>query len=985
GERPQLCQRRWADAVMSAEEQATAWDKAADDAEKAHQAAVTALDALDRRLGGLRAEAADAERTLRDFDDDVAGLAAHETLRVLVDEGLRGTDEVARAAAAADAAARSADLRAAEQERLAAEASAELTHLDGTGTAPAGADALAVLAALVDAHVGAVTGLEWIEHNVVDADARPAFIAANAELAGGVVVLDAARFDAAASSLATSELVTRTPVTVVTVPQSAAAEAALTPDESRRHVVLPHRATWDRAWARTRRDELETVRSAAAAAAGMARAAASDHRRAAAAGQQFVARWPGADRDELARRSRTAADEVNAAEGQQETLRADRDGHLAQAADARQQRDDARARGVTAHANEQAAQRLMTVCTQADQAAERRPAAERDRQRALRDADDAQEAERSARTRSKAATELAARTRASRDPWLRERAELGVDVAAPDPGGSLEVVRRGWTALRDELHDAERGLVEAGVLERAGRHLGELQARLPRHTPAAIERAEVLAGTIEASSAELRTAAQRQARRDASTAESDQLRAESDQRAAAATERSARPADRPNHVDLANVPEWRPADPANIFAILERLEIRNAELLAAREAAERAETDARELHDLVAADVSALADTSAMWTADKPPTVALFDATKDAARTRMRDLIATLNSAEKAERQARDALRDAVADTRAAVADPRWRDLDAPVAIRLRSLRDGELVTEATALTRKIDIMTRSARGDLDSLDTHRTVIRDGLVSLCRDQRRLLREVSRSSRLPDGLGELSLRPAVKILFDEAPADAAVAKLSQRVDAWAVELATNPKRASSSEVRARWLADAVRDTVIDRPKAGPWTVEILKPRIDGKVLYCPPDRIPHEFSGGQVLTLAVLVYCALSGVRSAHRPGGARPPGTLILDNPFGAASAEALIAMQHRLAAHTGLQLVCATGLNDAGVDAAFTGPGSVIVKLRNDGDLRRNLSFLRLRATVVDGIDIATALTSGRDVDAQRNWVDASAYRIGG
>ena len=61
------------------------------------------------------------------------------------------------------------------------------------------------------------------------------------------------------------------------------------------------------------------------------------------------------------------------------------------------------------------------------------------------------------------------------------------------------------------------------------------------------------------------------------------------------------------------------------------------------------------------------------------------------------------------------------------------------------------------------------------------------------------------------------------------------------------------------------------------------------------MYCPPDRIPHEFSGGQVLTLAVLVYCALSRVRAAHRTGGARPPGTLLLDNPFGSASAETLI------------------------------------------------------------------------------------------
>jgi hypothetical protein len=113
------------------------------------------------------------------------------------------------------------------------------------------------------------------------------------------------------------------------------------------------------------------------------------------------------------------------------------------------------------------------------------------------------------------------------------------------------------------------------------------------------------------------------------------------------------------------------------------------------------------------------------------------------------------------------------------------------------------------------------------------------------------------------------------------------------------------------------------------------------------------------------------------------PRGARPPGTLLLDNPFGAASAETLIAMQTRLAAHTGLQLVCATGLHDAGVDAAFTRPGSVIVKLRNDGDLRRNLSFLRLRARIVDGIDVAAALTAGRDTDEPKNWVDATTYEI--
>ncbi|MFI5960444.1 hypothetical protein [Cryptosporangium sp. NPDC051539] len=87
--------------------------------------------------------------------------------------------------------------------------------------------------------------------------------------------------------------------------------------------------------------------------------------------------------------------------------------------------------------------------------------------------------------------------------------------------------------------------------------------------------------------------------------------------------------------------------------------------------------------------------------------------------------------------------------------------------------------------------------------------------------------------------------------------------------------------------------------------------------------------------------------------------------------------------MQHRLAAHTGLQLVCATGLNDAGVDAAFTGPGSVIVKLRNDGDVRRNLSFLHLRDRIVDGQDIPATLTGGHETTAAQNWVEATGYEV--
>jgi hypothetical protein len=710
---------------------------------------------------------------------------------------------------------------------------------------------------------------------------------------------------------------------------------------------------------------------------------AAAYRSAAAACAAFTARWPAASRASLDDRAQETAVAVTEAAERRRAVARDRAEARARAADARRRRDDARRAAVQAGQHHEAATALAQQTGAAAVEAQRRPGAENARSRADREARAAQDDAEAARRAIRAALGQGSTARASREPWFRERDALGVERAAPDPGGNLDTIRGSWTTLREDLAAAERGMVEAARLDRAQQRLSEVTGRLERHDQDSVRLAQQLAGTMEASSAELRTDAQRRARQDAAATESARLRADSERTSASEAEQAARPTDRLNHVDLSTTPEWQPGSPDVIPGVLARLEVRNAELLHRRDTAETAEREAQELHALTATDVTALADIAANWTLERPPTTSAFAGTKEVARSRMRELLETYGSAVRNESTARQAVRDAVTDARALAGEARWRDLDVPLAVRVRSLRDNELVAEARTLAPRVEAMTRSARGDLDDMDTHRGLLRDGLVSLCREQRQLLREITRSSRLPAGLGDLSAQPAIKIRFDEAPQDVAVTRLASRIDDWATELAANPKRASSSEARARWLADAVRDTVVDKPRVGPWSIDILKPRIDGRVMYCPPDRIPHEFSGGQVLTLAVLIYCALSGVRSAHRVGGARPPGTLILDNPFGAASAEALIEMQHRLAAHTGLQLVCATGLNDAGVDAAFTGPGSVIVKLRNDGDLRRNLSFLRLRASVVDGVDLAAAAAGDRDPSSARNWVDARSYEI--
>lgn len=983
GELPNQCLRRWQDARGNANQLAEQEQDQADLADKKRNEIDSKLEAADRQLTGLRSTAQAAQNRLDAFDVDRAVIAADEVVQSLLGDPPQSAADLSRAGTLAQQAARDADRRAAEHERVAHTARDELAHLDETGTAPTGADVLAVLSALHEEPIGAVTGLEWIEHNIVDPEARPIFIAAHPDIAGGVVVSDQRRFGEAVDVLNKASPRTRTPIAVTTAQSVLDAPGGA---DQHRHVVVPQRATWDRDWAAQTRADLAQIVATEGSVAAQARQAAEAHRTASAACTGFVDRWKETTRQDLAHDADSAASDVAAAERRRNELRSERDRQRDVAREARNRAGSARQEADRADKRVTLANTLLEQTKTAGSAKARRPLVEAAHSQAERDLDAAGVAREVAESVIQTGIEEAAQARSAREAWQRERDRLGVEDAAPDPGGNLDGIRTEWHALREELSAAERGMIEAELLNRAQRALTDVLGRRRRFEPSIWERAEILAATTAASSEETLFGAQRRARDAATAAERGLLTAEQRLKTAEADLRGAQPAagDRQNHLDLANLPEWQPASPDDIPTLLERLEVRNIQLRDRRDAAEQAERDAVELRDAIAGDVNAFDDLVAMWPGDKTPTEHVFAGPKDAARTTMHTLLNAQRAADDAERTTRDDLREAVSATRAMANDPRWRDLETPVAVRIRSLREPDLVAEAAVLGRRVQAVAESASGDLATMDTHRSILRDGLLALCREQRRLLREVSRQSRLPTGLGgELSGQPTVKIRFDEAPDDEAAAHLATRIDSWATELAANPKRASSAETRVRWLADAVRDTVLDRSRAGVWSIEVLKPRIDGKVIYCPPDRIPHEFSGGQVLTLAVLVYCALSGVRAAHRPGGARPAGALILDNPFGAASAEVLIEMQHRLAAHVGLQLICATGLNDANVDNAFTGPGSIIIKLRNDGDLRRNLSYLRLRARVVDGVDIAASITADRPESASQNWVDALRYEI--
>jgi hypothetical protein len=974
--------RRWKVERADAEDQAAAAKDAAAAADASGKHAIAQLAVLEPRLADEHAIMVAAVGRLARFDDDLRDLVGDPTVRGLQgDEPISG-DGVSRLISVAEKAAGDTDAKAARSEAVASEARAEITYLDENGTAPTGADVQIVLDALNGERVWSVTGLSWIEHNVADIDERQAFIAANPGLAGGVIIADPTRFDAGVAALDTVRPRTRTPVSVSVAPASVRG-AATAEDGFQPFVVVPHRATWDRAWAEQHRAELDATERTASNAAADAQGAAARYRDASAVCRSFTRTWGGSPRPTLVEAVDVATATHSATDERVQRERDTRDTGQDEAEAQRSARDQWQAtaqRADRATAQVEAVQELVVT---AEQEAVRRPGITTDLARTREEHDKATKAASEALRSSQNETRRAAQHRAAVEPLESELGGLGVNRPTPDPGGSADVLRSACNGLRTALAQSESGLPEAGRLETARKRVGEALDRLRPVSAEARTIAGELAGTVEASTQTTRTDAVQRATADYEKARSEALTAAAAAEQAQRTLHAAEPADdRQNHFYLAAT-EWKWTAAEEIEGLLDRLEIRNAELLTAQSAAEAAAKEAEELRDEVAKDIESFTVTVRLWVSDLAGNADVYGGNRDAALEEMRDRVLEQQTTDQADRSAAAELGKAVNAARTVATRSRWAQLTVPAVVRLRELPDDDLIAEAELLGQRVRAMSESAANDLRDLDVHRGILRDSLQSLCRDQRRLLRAVSRFSRLPGGLGDLSHKPAIKILFVDAPDSEAAASLAQRVDAWALELDQNPKKARSTEVRARWLADAVRDTVVNRARAGAWSIEILKPSIDGHVIYCPPDRIPVEFSGGQVLTLAVLVYCALSRVRAAHRQGGARPPGTLILDNPFGAASAEALIEMQHRLAAHSGVQLVCATGLHDPAVDAAFTGTGSVIVKLRNDGDVRRNLSLLRLRAAVVDGVDVADKVRGGRSPDATQNWLDASRYEV--
>ncbi len=109
----------------------------------------------------------------------------------------------------------------------------------------------------------------------------------------------------------------------------------------------------------------------------------------------------------------------------------------------------------------------------------------------------------------------------------------------------------------------------------------------------------------------------------------------------------------------------------------------------------------------------------------------------------------------------------------------------------------------------------------------------------------------------------------------------------------------------------------------RPKG--IAVEILKPDAVLRAERVPVGQMGDVFSGGQLLTAAIALYCTMAALRSNDRGRDRhRHAGTLFLDNPIGRANATYLLELQRAVSDALGVQLLYTTGLFDTTALAEF-------------------------------------------------------------
>ncbi|MGI5199615.1 hypothetical protein ACQEVY_39275 [Streptomyces sp. CA-288835] len=854
-----------------------------------------------------------------------------------------------------------------------------LGALGDGGLLPPGPDVLATVEYLGERGIPALPGWRYLAQAVDPVDHARVLIA-RPELVDGVIITDPETHARAREALTDAALLPRSAVAVGT----AAALLAPTPahdagDGGRSDVFLvppnpamhdEHAADEERQTLRTRATERdEEIRELAARLAKDRELAAR------------LASWrtgcPAGRLAELAAaagEARAFAEETDAELAEARTVRAEADEAASDAARVRDERQDAaqRARraadalaGLAFRLRERAGwqarlRELADEATESEARAqsclERARAADEDRRAAQRAADDARRTARTLRA---------------------ERAEIaGVPDDVPEEGAAEGGPKPSLPALREAYRAASQLYEKVGV----GADLRAEQARAESDESAALAELDRLSNKVRTRAAQLLESPDGSdgPSRQAAVSRAEELVQLLETRMSTASEQLGRlrgeaerhaPEDGEAHTELPE--ELVPRDAEHAQSLLRtataELASRTEALSQAREAhsellgAHRAAEDAVGGFDETAAllrDLLREHPTEEEQEEPEPYPGTLDEARQSAAETRrsLRGCAADLSAAEAAVREASDVLVRHANSTR-------YEQVRTPARQQIRELPAAALPEHAQKWADAFAPRLRVLTDELAQLERNRDSIVDRLRGLVESALATLRSAQRLSRLPEGLGEWSGQEFLRIRFEEPDQATLTERLGEVIDE-----ATRAAVKKNSDLRRDGMSLLLRGVGAALQPKGV-AVEILKPDAVLRAERVPVGQMGDVFSGGQLLTAAIALYCTMAALRSNDRGRDKhRHAGTLFLDNPIGRANATYLLELQRAVSDALGVQLLYTTGLFDTTALAEFP----LVIRLRNDADLRAGLKYISVEEHLRPGLPQQPPAGEGESVHSE-------------
>ncbi|KOG36506.1 MULTISPECIES: hypothetical protein [Streptomyces] len=858
-----------------------------------------------------------------------------------------------------DQAVSSAERQLFDLRTAAADDSRILGALGDGGLLPPGPDVLATVEYLGEHGIPALPGWRYLAQAVDPAD-HARVLAARPELVDGVVITDPVSYGRAREVLGTAALLPRSAVAVGT---AAALLAPVPAQESAEDtgvfLVPPNPAMHDEHAADEERHALraraaardEDIRALAARLAG-------DRSLAARIGAWRADCPPGmlAELAAVATTARETAEAAAATLDEARTARAEADETAAEAAQVRDERQEAaqRARRV-ADALAGLAFRL------------RERSAWQAKLREL--ADDAAESEARAQTcleRARAADEDRRATQRAADDAHRTaralRAERAEIAGAPDtlPEEEPAAPRTALPTLREAYRAASQLYEKVGV----GADLRAEQARAESDESAALAELDRLTNKVRTRAEQLleSTDGADGPSRQAAAARAESLVQMLETRASEASEKLGRlrgeaerlaPEDGEAHTELPE--ELVPADAERAQALLRTATTELASRTDALEAARAAHSGLLRDHRAAEDAAGGFDETAALLRdllrdhadeeqdAPEPYRGSLEEARTVAAEARrsLRGLTAELSAADAAVREASDILVRHANSTR-------YEQVRTPARQQIRELPASALPEHAAKWAEAFAPRLRVLTDELEQLERNRDSIVDRLRGLVESSLATLRSAQRLSRLPEGLGEWSGQEFLRIRFEEPDQATLAERLGEVVDE-----ATRAAVKKNSDLRRDGMSLLLRGVQAALEPKGV-SVEILKPDAVLRAERVPVGQMGDVFSGGQLLTAAIALYCTMAALRSNDRGRDKhRHAGTLFLDNPIGRANATYLLELQRAVSDALGVQLLYTTGLFDTTALAEFP----LVIRLRNDADLRAGLKYISVEEHLRPGL----------------------------